>query len=352
MIRISRVLIGCLLILQSACTDRGSEPVNGGEDTTVVSPVGKWQFLGLPEETVTAIAVDPNDARRVYVGTLYDFSAGRVGKLFKSTDCGQTWDTLLVGGGYSAVLIDPFNSSVVYALPGTVVKSTDGGRNWREIRNGILLDPETRAASIAMDPTNSSILYLGTGGFFGGTLYKSIDAGESWVKIWPDSLQDGAISIAIDPSNSSTIYAGTAWRGLLVKSIDAGSTWFETGLGERGMVHDICPDPREPSNLLVGVFEGVFYSDDGGLTWYAASAGLPSGSSVTRIRRSKTSSELYVIATKDDDGWVYQLNLDGNWERTGIETLRQSYYYSDFQVTEADYLYFGTRGGIFRMRLH
>lgn len=349
------LLAGCLVVLQSSCTDKGSEPPDGRRDTTVVScegPVGEWQFIGLSEETVTAIAVDPNDTRIIYAGTLYDFSAGQVGKLFKSVDCGRTWDTLLVGGGYSAILVDPFNSEVIYALPGTVVKSTDGGKSWKEIRNGIRLDPETRAADIEMDPTNPSILYVGTGGFYGGTLYKSIDAGESWVKIWPDSLQDGAVSIALDPRNANIVYAGTAWRGLLVKSIDAGLTWFPTGLGERGIVHDILLDPRDPSALLVGAFDGVFFSDDGGLTWNPAGAGLPSGSIVTTIRRSHASNESYVIATKDDDGWIYQLKADNNWEKEGIETLRQSYYYSDLQVTDVDYLYFGTRGGMFRMRLH
>jgi len=76
----------------------------------------------LENETVTAIAVDPIYPNIIYAGTRYDYSAGINGKLFKSTDSGATWDTLLIGGGYRSILIDPSNHNIIYAAWGGIMK--------------------------------------------------------------------------------------------------------------------------------------------------------------------------------------------------------------------------------------
>ena len=194
----------------------------------------QWHILGLGDETVTAIAVDPINTNVIYAGTLYDYSAGINGKLFKSINGGTTWDTLLVGGGYSEILIDPLNTNIIYALPGGIIRSEDGGTTWQSIMDGIYLDAETRLRSLAMNPKNSNVLYAGTAGFYLGNLYKSYDGGLHWNAIGDDSLRDGVVCLAIDPIDTNIVYAGTSWRGILWKSTDAGVTWFRTELGEVG----------------------------------------------------------------------------------------------------------------------
>lgn len=305
----------------------------------------EWTFLGLENETITAIAVDHAYPNIIYAGTRSNFSSGINGKLFKSSDCGQTWDTLLIGGSYHDIVIDPFNHNRIYALPGSIIKSEDAGKTWQTIVDGIRIDRETAVQSLEINPKNSSILYAGTGGFFGGTLYKSYDAGMQWNEIGDDSLHDGVFSIAIDPLDTNNIYAGTAFRGILWKSIDAGNTWFRSGLGETGLlIHDVLIDTQEPSIIYVGL-RGIYKSGDTGKTWEKLDQGLPKVI-FDVVKISKYFSTLFMIGTFNDDGGIYKYSdLQNKWSKIGIDNLNVSYYYSDLKISlNPVKLYYGGKG--------
>jgi hypothetical protein len=335
------ILISTFLILN--CSEIGIEPKEEIIECEAVADV--WTFLGLENETVTAIAVDPVFPKIIYAGTASDFSAGIDGKLFKSTDCGNTWDTLLIGGSFREILIDPTNRNIIYALPGSIIKSEDAGKTWQTIINGIQIDPERRVQSLAIDPQNTNILYAGTGGFYGGTMYKSVNGGMHWNEIGDDSLRDGVISIAIDPINTNNIYAGTAFRCILWKSSDAGSTWFRTGLGENEtFVHDIYIDPQ--SSIVYAGIRGVFKTEDGGINWEKLDQGLPNVI-IDIVKINKYSSRLFIITTFGDDGGIYEYSyLENHWTRIGIDNLHVSYYYSDLEANSLnpDKVYFGGKG--------
>lgn len=312
----------------------------------------EWKCLGLENETVTAIAIDSIDPNIIYAGTTDDFSAGIYGKLFKSIDGGINWDTLLFGGKYRSIIIDPTNHNVVYAVWGGIVKSYDGGETWQNSMDGIYIDYETRVQSLAMNPKNPNVLYAGTGGFFGGTMYKSYDGGLQWNEIGSDSLSDGVFSIAIDPIDTNNVYAGTAFRGILWKSTDAGTTWFRTGLGETG-VHNIFIDPQTPTILYVGVpFLGIFKTENAGINWEKINMGLPNNCSVMNILKS-SSSQLFIVETFNDEGGIYEYSFSQNqWMRIGINALNVSYYYSDLKISSnSNKLYFGGAGGVYVLDL-
>lgn len=323
-------------------------------DTTINFQVNKaeWKFLGLENERVIAIAIDPIDPNTIYAGTLYDYSAGINGKLFKSIDGGTTWDTLLIVGGYREILIDPSNHNIIYTVSGGITKSEDGGETWQPIVDGIRIDYERRVQSLAMNPKNTNALYAGTGGFYGGTMYKSYDGGLHWNEIGDDSLRDGVVSIAIDPIDTNNVYAGTAWSGILWKSTDAGVNWFRSGLGEIG-VHDIFINPKEPAVIYVGVpWLGSYKTEDAGISWENFSQGLPTDCSVMKIKKG-SASRLFLVGTFGDDGGIYEYSyLQNQWVRIGIDNLHVSYYYSDLEISSnPDKFYFGGHGGIYVMDL-
>jgi len=317
--------------------------------------VGKWELLGLQNETVTAIALHPNDTAIIYAGTMFDFSAGVLGQLFKSEDFGKTWDTLLIGGSYRDIVIDPVNPETVYALPHQIIKSTNGGRTWQDASIGIRLDWETRVGSFAIDPKNPNVLYAGTGGFFGGSLYKSTDGGQSWRDLASgDTLSDGVISLAVDPINSNIIYAGTAWRGQVLKSTDAGNSWNVTGLGDNRIPHNLLIHPRNSQLIFAATgFRGVWKSSNGGETWNSFNEGLPDTVSGIKLAMNSESFELYLIATAREGGWLYRRdNFDTQWTKMGINEIRTSYYYSDLELSPLNrFLYLGIRG-LYRFRFH
>jgi len=110
---------------------------------------------GLPRSPagVTTVVIDPGSPSTVY-------ALG--GSLFKSTDGGGTWD--MAGGvsSVSALVIDPSDSSTLYAVAhGTVVKSADGAQSWMSMRF-----PLASASALAIDPQNTSTVYAASGGHF------------------------------------------------------------------------------------------------------------------------------------------------------------------------------------------
>jgi len=84
---------------------------------------------GLPTSTVNGFAVDPSNAKVMYV-------AMRDG-IFRSDNGGWTW-TMAANGpkNVSAVAVNPKKANEVYAamMDGTIVRSTDGGAQWNAVR--------------------------------------------------------------------------------------------------------------------------------------------------------------------------------------------------------------------------
>lgn len=325
---------------------RDNNPLQTEDEPVQIVDRNGWQLLGLENERVSAIAVDPDNPEIIYAGTKSDYSAGINGKLYKSTDGGTTWGTILVGGSYKNIIIDPHNSDIIYAMPFSIIKSYDAGKTWQPIIEGIKLDWETRVQSLAINPKNSNVLYAGTGGFYGGDLYKSHDGGLHWNKTPTDCLIEGVISIAINPVDTNIVYVGTAMSCFVWKSNDAGESWFNMGLGGE-LNHDICISMYQPSIVYTST-RGVFESMDGGMNWENISIGLPSERfQAVKIQQSN-SSRLFINVSFGDDGGIYEYSFEQKqWERIGIDidNLHISYYYSELKYyPNPDRLYFGGKG--------
>ena len=84
---------------------------------------------GLPTGTVNGFAVDPTNAKVMYV-------AMRAG-IFRSVNGGSTWTAVANGPkGVAAIAVNPRKPNEVYAAAtdGTIVRSPDGGAQWNAVR--------------------------------------------------------------------------------------------------------------------------------------------------------------------------------------------------------------------------
>ena len=156
-----------------------------------------------------------------------------------------------------------------------------GGEIWQQRGPNNI---QGRITSIAVDPTNENIAYVGAAE---GGVFKTSDAGASWFPVFDDqpSLSIGAV--AIDPSNPNVIYAGTgevnpgggsvAYGGTgLYRSGDAGQSWEWIGLADSGSIGRVVVHPADPNVIHVAVMghlwaagpeRGVYRTSDGGQTW-------------------------------------------------------------------------------------
>ena len=176
----------------------------------------------------------------------------------------------------------PSDSHVVYAgSTGTdggkgVFKSTDGGRTWIAVNDGI---SNKRINAVAVDPRDPRTAYAG---YEGEGFYKTSDGGYHWITINRTPLHHGT-SIAIDPVNSDVLYVGTD-NGMF-KSVDGGQTvvQLKNGQPDVGTVVNIIIDPDDRRVLYISKYNesidnsGIWKSADTGASWTAANSGLAGG---------------------------------------------------------------------------
>ncbi|MEL6813015.1 MAG: hypothetical protein AAFP76_16950, partial [Bacteroidota bacterium] len=139
-----------------------------------------------------------------------------------------------------------------------------------------------RINAIAVDPNNEDIWYAGAPA---GGIWKSTDAGDSWVNLFDNFPQIGVSGIAIDPNNSDIIYIATgdddaadSFSIGVYKSLDGGSTWNETGLNPGNtninfLMNEIVVDPSNSNIIWVATSSGLQKSIDGGDTFQVMQTG-------------------------------------------------------------------------------
>ena len=181
------------------------------------------------------------------------------------------------GGSVSALAISPAAPATLYAgmYYGGVFKSTDAGGTWVVANTNL---PNDSVRALAIDPFTPSTLYVGT---YSRGIFKSIDSGATWTAASSGLTADQPVyTLAIDPSNPATLYAGMGrneWTLslFLYKSTDSGATWAAAGTGLTGEVHALVIDPATPSILYAVTYNGVHKSTDSGATWTATNTGIP-----------------------------------------------------------------------------
>ncbi len=249
--------------------------------------------------TIGYVAVAPSNPDVVYVGTGEYAIRGNVSHgegVFKTADGGKTWSFLGLKATrqISRVRVHPTNPDVVWvAAQGAfwgpskergVYKSTDGGRNWRQV---LFRNDSTGACDLVVDPTNPNVLYaafwqsyrnaysLSSGGA-GGGLYKSTDGGEHWTELTHNAglpaAPLGNVGLAISPANPRRLWASIeADSGGIFRSDDAGTTWRRVNedrkLRQRAWYYSrIFADPKD-TNTVYALNVGFYRSTDGGRTF-------------------------------------------------------------------------------------
>ncbi|WP_299313937.1 T9SS type A sorting domain-containing protein [uncultured Aquimarina sp.] len=132
-----------------------------------------------------------------------------------------------------------------------------------------------RVNTIIVDPVDPNKYYAGTPA---GGIWKSEDAGGSWIPLSDELPQIGVSAIAIDPVDTNIIYIGTGDDDAndtvsvgLLKSNDGGQTWNTTGLSftiSNGIkIGEVYLDPLDRNKVFVATSSGFYKSVDGGTSF-------------------------------------------------------------------------------------
>ena len=259
-----------------------------GDGVYVSFDAGKsFTNVGLKKsEHIGRIAIDPRNSD-VYVasqGPLWG-SGGERG-LYKTSNYGKTWDKILEiseNTGINDILIDPKNPDILYASSyqrrrhvftlinggeeATIYKSTDAGKTWNKIENGLPAKKMGRIG-ITISPVNSQYLFamIEAQGDKGG-IFRSTDAGASWNKVndYVSVSPQYYNRLYCDPINENKIYSMDTYTQY---STDGGETWTKFGLTEKHVDdHCIWINPKNTNQLMIGGDGGLYETFDFGDNW-------------------------------------------------------------------------------------
>jgi photosystem II stability/assembly factor-like uncharacterized protein len=250
-----------------------------------------WAHLALRDgQQIPQLAVDPKNPDRVFVAVAgHPYGPNEERGIYRSVDGGKTFEKVLYRDenvGASDVQIDPNNPEIVYAAlwesregpwengvfngnGGSIFKSVDGGKTWRQLTKGL---PDNMVqANLAIAPSAPKTLFAAVRTKTISKLYRSDDGGESWHGTTDDPRPGLGIGggdlpvVRFDPKDPQIVYSASivCW-----KSTDGGKTWD----GWRGApggddYQNIWIHPNNPDVILLGADQGAIVTVNGGKSW-------------------------------------------------------------------------------------
>ena len=280
-----------------------------------------WAFLGLRDTgQIGAVVIHPTNPDVVYVAALGSpFGPNPERGVYKTTDGGATWKhALFVSEQTGAVDLElnPANPDEVYAAlwhaerkPWTIIsgdtdedglyKSTDGGKTWRKVENGL---PQGLIGKIdlAVSPADPSRVYaLVEAAPEEEGLYRSNDHGDSWRLV----NNEGTLmrrpfyytNVDADPTDADIVYVNNE---RFFKSTDGGKA-FKRISTPHGDNHDLWINPDHPEIFIQSNDGGANVTLNGGRTWSS--------------QENQPTAELYQIHVDDQfPYWVYAGQQDNS----------------------------------------
>ncbi len=302
-----------------------------------------FTHMGLKEtHSISKIITHPTDPDTVFAaagGHLWGYSGTR--GLFMTTNGGKTWKKLKKGlpddgkTGAIDLIMDPSNPDILYVgfwqrlrrayrfdsggPNGGIFKSTNGGRSWKELTNG-LPEGDTGKIGLAICRTKPNVLMAFVEHGFqprenlpdgsenpdykdmtklGSGIYRSEDSGESWQYVNRYFNRPFYYNhIHLNPIDDKIVYVVTG--GYLI-SYDGGKTLERQNTGIHGDYHALWSDPANKDRYYIGNDGGAALTHDHGKN-YLFFDNLPV-------------SQFYAIgADNRDPYWVYGgLQDNGSW---------------------------------------
>ncbi len=270
-------------------------------------------FRGGRSVTASGVVGDP---LTYYMGTTG-------GGLWKTTNAGQRWDNISDGffemGSVGAVAVSASNPNIVYCGMGEhaprgvmtsygdgVYKSNDAGKTW--IKLG--LEKTQHISRIIIHPTNPDIVYVAAQGALYGPnkergVYRSTDGGKTWKNILFVDEGTGAVELSMDAQNPLVLYAAM-WE-----------------------------HQRKPNMVISGgEGSGLYKSSNGGDTWTELTEGLPKEKGKMAIAVSPANSnKVYALIESDsnaDKGGLFVSNDAGKtWSMISGDNrlVQRAWYY-------------------------
>ena len=275
----------------------------------------EWRLVGpFRGGRVTTVAGVPDNPQLYYMG-----ATG--GGVWKTENAGLTWENISDGffnvGTIGAIAVAESDHNVIYVGTGEksirgvttsqgdgIYKSTDAGVTWVHIG----LPKAGQISRIKIHPTNPDIAYVGVQGQIWGPnkergVYRTTDGGETWQQVLSVDAQTGATDLRMDPTNPRILYAAMWEHGR--------KPWYVLSGGTAG---------------------GIFKSTDAGDSWEKLTNGLPEliGKIGVDVSASNPNRLYAIVEAMPGEGGLYRSDDGGaSWELKNKSRIlwTRSWYY-------------------------
>jgi photosystem II stability/assembly factor-like uncharacterized protein len=288
--------------------------------------------MGLSKsEHIGNIIIHPNDENTIWVAAYGPvWSSGGDRGVYKTVDGGKTWKkTLFISEdtGISEIAIDPSNSNILYASAhqrrrteytyigggpeSSLYKSVDGGETWNEINNGLPKNQMGRIG-ITVSPADPNYVYaiVEARGEKGG-FFRSVTMGEKWEKQSSFSTSGNYYQeIICDPKDKNKVFAMDTW---LRHTEDGGKNFIYSGEDKKHVDnHAIWINPNNTNHWIVGCDGGIYETYSHGTNW--------------RFYDNLPITQFYKVATDNDYPFynVYGGTQDNNSMGGPSSTIRNT----------------------------
>jgi photosystem II stability/assembly factor-like uncharacterized protein len=294
-------------------------------------------------QTWTPVGPAGGGVFRVFVApsqpaTLFAFGGDDVGGLFKTTNSGDTWQSISAGLSAGScdihvndVAVHPTDPNTIYVATMSlgVCKSTDGGTTWTQSISGLPNDAnqyQRRMYAIAVNPQTPTVLFAGTD----VGLYRSLNGGGTWS--FSGIPNQPVESIAFAPSAANTAYA-SAEDGLF-KTTDGGATWLSAATG---LPSDVAPglitvSPTSPNTAFL-VSNNVYKTTDGGSSWATSNTGIGAAEFLGNISIDPTNPSIMFLTAPGGCGVCKSTDGGATWAAAGASGLPTAFGFANLAIT-------------------
>jgi len=303
---------------------------------------GIWQRAGLPGLPVTHLALGRGGEFPIF------YAAVRHQGLYRSLDEGQTWREAnldLPRGPWgewevTALAVDPLEARRVFVVlaGGRLFRSINGGSRWQELPP----PPGLQDASLLAAVAHGEALHLYVGGE--GRLWRTEDEGASWVSlgVWPVGTRLWDLLVLSPAGDGLCVAAGK--EGIWCTE---GGPWArrDSGLG-RSAVWRLAA--TADGAWYAGTDNGVYRSTDQGTFWQAVRTGLPGGMVRALLADPDRPATLYAGLR---DAGVARTEDGLHWARLGTGLGPKDVFALAQDPADANLLYAATEDGLWTLRL-
>lgn len=221
---------------------------------TVTPPGAMRNFMWGQQFYNNCLAVSKWDANTVYVGG---------GSILRTTDGGRNWrelDMARVHCDVHSLVSDPLTNAIIVGSDGGVYLSTNMGTSWTSEVNRQL--PTMEFYNVDVDFDDPGLLY---GASQDNGIIKSTGRNPYWVAT---TCCDG-LDVSIDPRTPATVYSVTATPVARNKTTNGGGNWSRLNAGpvRTDWTTNIIPDPIRPNWVYSNNRFSALYSTNGGTRW-------------------------------------------------------------------------------------